>query len=361
MCADGYSSDLNVKEGQTSPDRPLDLICLGRVAVDFYSEQIGRSIEGSQTFAKYLGGSTGNIAVGTARLGLKSSMLTRVGDEALGRFLRRTLEIERVDVSHVVTDKDHLTGLAILGIDPPSKFPMILYRENCADMQVKRTDADDSYLSSAKALLFNGTCLSEPAMHAETTAIVRRSKELGAKILFDIDYRPATWKNPDSSKKEMNSISSEYQKVLQFVDLLVGTQEEFQIAGGANSLDKALSLIRSLTDAILVVKKGPDGCVMYPDSLGNPIMSEPFPVTVLNAVGAGDAFMSGFLYSWLRGKELEACAQTGNAAGAIVVTRHGCAPAMPSEIELNYFMRTKQIDSTLDTLHATMNDRVVID
>ena len=152
-------------------------------------------------------------------------------------------------------------------------------------MQVKRTDADDSYLSIPKSLLFNGTCLSETPMYFETTSIVQKVKELGVRILFDIDYRLTPWSNTGLGEGEKTHISAEHQKVLEFVDLLVGTEDEFLVAGGADSPDRAISLIRSLTEAILIVTKGPDGCLPYPDSLDNPIVGEPFPVTVLNAVG----------------------------------------------------------------------------
>ncbi len=121
-------------------DRPLDVICLGRAAVDFYGEQIGSRLEDMSGFAKYLGGSSGNIAFGTARLGLKSAMLTRVGDEHMGRFVREELARAGVDVSHVRTDPERLTGLVILGIKDQDTFPLIFYRRDCADMALSKDD-----------------------------------------------------------------------------------------------------------------------------------------------------------------------------------------------------------------------------
>ena len=133
-------------------DRPLDVICLGRAAVDLYGVQTGGRFEDVATFAKYVGGSSANVAIGLARLGLRSSMLTRVGDEQMGRYVRETLAANGVDVSHVVTDPRRLTGLVLLGIEGPGRYPHIFFRENCADMAVSPTDFDAEYLASTRCL-----------------------------------------------------------------------------------------------------------------------------------------------------------------------------------------------------------------
>ncbi len=142
--------------------RPFDLICLGRAAVDLYGEQIGGRLEDMQTFSKYLGGSPANTAVGLARLGLKPAMLTRVGDEHNGRFVRETLAAEGVDVSHVKTDPKRLTALVFLGIQDRETFPLVFYRDNCADMAVSPEDFDSAFIGSATGLLVSGTHLSQP-------------------------------------------------------------------------------------------------------------------------------------------------------------------------------------------------------
>ena len=309
------------------------------------------------------------MAVGEARLGLNSSMLARIGEEAFGRFIRQTLKTEGVDTSHLITDPHHLTGLAFLEISPPNHFPLLFYRENCADLQLKRTDADDEYLRRAKAFLFNGTCLSKEAMQTEIVEIAKRAKVLGAKIIFDIDYRSSFWETNKSAEGNAYQTSNvdlslSYRKILGFVDLIVGTEEEFFIASGENILDSALSYFRSKTAAVLIVKKGAQGCEIYPGSLDEPIVGEPYPVTVLNAIGAGDAFMCGLLYSWFRNKTWQECARTANASGAIVVMRHGCAPAMPTSEELEYFLEAKQkdptfeSDKTLEALHSKIGNRL---
>ncbi|MCH7637082.1 MAG: 5-dehydro-2-deoxygluconokinase, partial [Proteobacteria bacterium] len=151
--------------------KELDVICLGRAAVDLYGEQLGGRLEDMQSFAKYLGGSSGNLAVGLARLGVRSSMLTRVGDEHMGRFVREALAREGVEVSHVVTDPNRLTALVLLGISDKNSFPHIFYRENCADLAIEPDDFDEQYIASSRALAITGTHLST----AQSDSVVRRA------------------------------------------------------------------------------------------------------------------------------------------------------------------------------------------
>lgn len=359
-----------MKPARTFPPRPLDLICLGRVAVDLYAEQIGTPLERVRTFIKYLGGSAGNIAVGSARLGVKSSMFTRVGDEAMGRFLRMSLEAEGVDTSHLRTDPEHLTALVILGIEPPEHFPLIFYRENCADMQFRCADLDEPYVSSAKALLLNGTTLSTARTRAEVQQIIARAKKCGTALIFDIDYRPVLWRMTGHGLGEVRyvkaaDVTREMQKVLPAFDLIVGTEEEFMIAGGSENVRAALRAVRRLTTATLVLKRGSRGCVIYDKTLDHPLAVDPFKVTVLNVLGAGDAFMSGFLLPWFHGGSFEECGELANACGALVVARHGCSPAMPSLEEAQYFISMKRRDPEFESddhllaLHAKMDQRLI--
>ncbi len=143
-------------------EKQFDVICMGRIAVDLYGQQIGSRLEDMGSFAKYLGGSSGNVAYGTARQGLKSSMLARVGDEHMGRFLREELVNVGCDTSHLITDTERLTGLVILGIKDEDTFPLIFYRDNCADMAITREDFTEDYIASARCLAITGTHLSHP-------------------------------------------------------------------------------------------------------------------------------------------------------------------------------------------------------
>lgn len=314
-----------------------DLICMGRAAVDLYGEQIGARLEDQTSFAKYLGGCPANIAVGSSRLGLKVAMLTRVGDEHNGRFVRETLAAEGVDVSRVATDPKRLTALVFLSIKSHDTFPLVFYRRDCADMAVSREDFDAAFIRSAKALLVSGTHFSRPKTAAACLAAIKKAR----KFVFDIDYRPVLWDLTSPGMGEQRFVASkrvtqELQKVIRLADLVIGTEEEFHIAGGCENTDEALRRIRKISSATLVVKRGPLGCTVH--QAGRTLRSDGFGAEVFNILGAGDGFAAGFLSGWLKGKPLAECARRANACGALVVSRHGCAPAMPSGAELELFL-----------------------
>ena len=314
-----------------------DLICMGRAAVDLYGEQIGARLEDQTSFAKYLGGCPANIAVGSSRLGLKVVMLTRVGDEHNGRFVRETLAAEGVDVSHVATDPKRLTALVFLSIKDRDTFPLVFYRHDCADMAVSAEDFDAAFIGSANALLVSGTHFSQPKTAEACLAAIRQAK----KFVFDIDYRPVLWGLTSPGMGEQRFVASKHvtqklQEVIPLADLVIGTEEEFHIAGGCEDTGEALRRIQKISKATLVVKRGPLGCSVHKES--SSFHQKGFPVEVFNILGAGDGFAAGFLSGWLKGKPLEECARRANACGALVVSRHGCAPAMPSGAELELFL-----------------------
>ena len=348
--------------------RALDVICLGRLAVDLYAQQIGSTLEDATSFAKYLGGSSANIAFGTARLGLKSAMLSKVGDDHMGRFLTDTLAQEGCDVSHVGIDRERLTALVMLGIKDKNTFPLIFYRENCADMAIDAASVDAAFIASSKALLITGTHFSTSAMHAVSTQALQLARANNVRTVLDIDYRPVLWGLSGKADGETRFVSNDgvtkhLQAILPQFDLIVGTEEEFMIAGGGTDIMASLRAVRKVSSATLVVKRGPLGCAVIeaaiPAGLDEAFNYQGVRVEVLNVLGAGDAFLSGFLKGWLRGEDYEACCRYANGCGALVVSRHGCAPAMPSPVELDYFLanaakltRPDQ-DATLARLHRT--------
>ena len=314
-----------------------DLICMGRAAVDLYGEQIGARLEDQTSFAKYLGGCPANIAVGSSRLGLKVAMLTRVGDEHNGRFVRETLAAEGVDVSHVATDPKRLTALVFLSIKDRDTFPLVFYRHDCADMALTGEDVDAGFLGSARALLVSGTHFSQPKTAEACFQAMRHAK----KVVFDIDYRPVLWGLTSPGMGEQRFVASRHvtqklQEVVPLASLIIGTEEEFHIAAGCENTDEALRRIQALSKAVLVVKRGPLGCSVH--AAGKSFHGQGFPVEVFNILGAGDGFAAGFLSGWLKELPLEECARRANACGALVVSRHGCAPAMPSKAELELFL-----------------------
>ena len=324
-----------------------DLICLGRLAVDLYAQQHGARLEDASSFAKYLGGSSGNAAFGAARLGLRSAMLTRVGNDHMGRFLTETLSKEGCDVSHVVVDPARLTGMVLLGIKDRETFPLIFYRENCADMALCEDDIDETFIASSKALAITGTHLSTPGTLAASRKALAFARQHGVRTVLDIDYRPVLWGLTNRGDGETrfiadDGVTAHLQRELGQFDLIVGTEEEFHIAGGSKDLIAALNAVRAVSNATLVVKRGAQGCSVIEAAIPAAIDDAPTflgtRVEVLNVLGAGDAFIAGFLSGWLRDESIERCCTYANACGAIVVSRHGCAPAMPSRAELDYFL-----------------------
>lgn len=359
-----------------APGRARDIVCLGRLAVDLYAQQVGARLEDVSSFAKYLGGSSANIAFGCARLGLRSSMLSRVGNDHMGRFLTETLEREGCDVSHVRIDPDRLTALVLLGIEDRDTFPLVFYRDDCADMAVDESDFDEAYIASSKALLITGTHFSTEQVNGTSRRALEYARRNEVRAVLDIDYRPVLWGLTGKADGETRFIANEsvtahLQRILPLIDLVIGTEEEFRIAGGKDQLIDALTMVRAVTAATLVVKRGPLGCSIIEGAVPASIDDAPIhggvEVEVLNVLGAGDAFASGFLSGWLRDEPLEACARTANASGALVVSRHGCAPAMPTPAELDYFldaarkdparMRRPDRDATLARLHRVTPNR----
>ncbi len=323
----------------------LDVICVGRAAVDLYGEQIGARLEDVTTFARYLGGSPANTAVGCARLGLRAAMLTRVGDEQNGRFVLDSLSREGVDVSHVRLDPQRLTALAFLSIRSRTAFPLLFYRDHCADMALDVADVDPRFIASAASVLISGTHLSQPGTHAACRAVIEAAHAAGASVILDIDFRPVLWglaPLADGERRYVQaaSVSARLQAIVVDCDLIVGTEEEFCIAADTSDSQSAVRALRRTSAATLVVKRGESGCTIYPGARGaGPIDVPGFPIEVFNVLGAGDAFMAGFLSGWLRDASLADCGRRANACGALVVSRHGCAPAIPTQIELEHFLQ----------------------
>jgi len=346
--------------------RALDLICLGRLAVDLYAQQIGSRLEDVSSFAKYLGGSSANIAFGSTRLGLRTAMLSRVGDDHMGRFLTETLSREGCDISHVSVDPERLTALVMLGLKDRDTFPLIFYRENCADMAIRAEDVDEAFIASSKALLITGTHFSSAAMHQVSSLALAHARRNNVRSVLDIDYRPVLWGLSPRADGETRFVSNEgvtahLQGILPQFDLVVGTEEEFMIAGGGADIIASLNAVRAVSKATLVVKRGPLGCAVIdaaiPATLDAAFNYRGVQVDVMNVLGAGDAFMAGFLREWLNGADYEACCRSANACGALVVARHACAPAMPTPPELDYFLanaerlRRPGEDAQLNRLH----------
>ena len=323
----------------------LDVITIGRASVDLYGQQIGSRLEDVSSFAKSVGGCPANIAIGSARLGLRSALLTRVGDEQMGRFIREQMQREGVATDGIVTDPERLTALAILAVQNDRTFPLLFYRENCADMALNDDDVDPAFIGSARAIVITGTHFSQPNTEAAQRKAMRLMREAGGKIVLDIDYRPNLWGLAGHAAGESRYIASaavtaKMKSVLADCDLIVGTEEEVTIASGESDLLTALQAIRAVSAATIVLKRGPMGCIVYDgpitEDLEAGIVGEGFPIEVYNVLGAGDAFMSGFLRGWLGGETLATTATWANACGAFAVSRLLCSPESPTFEELQF-------------------------
>ncbi|MGX9857095.1 bifunctional 5-dehydro-2-deoxygluconokinase/5-dehydro-2-deoxyphosphogluconate aldolase (plasmid) [Limimaricola variabilis] len=350
--------------------KDLDLITIGRSSVDLYGAQVGGRLEDMRSFDKYLGGSPTNMAAGTARLGLRSALLTKVGDEHMGRFIREQLAREGVDVSGVLTDPERLTALVLLGIRDEDRFPLIFYRENCADMALSEGDVDEDFIARARAVVATGTHLSHPRTEKAVLKALKLARKHGAKTALDIDYRPNLWGvaghgEGESRFVESAKVTAKLQSTLHLFDLIVGTEEEFHIAGGSTDTIQALRAVRAVSGATLVCKRGADGAVAFegaiPASLDDGQTGPGFPIEVFNVLGAGDGFMSGLLKGWLDGAAWPRALEYANACGAFAVSRHGCTPAYPSLKELDFFLergvkeKALRKDAELEQIHWSTN------
>jgi 5-dehydro-2-deoxygluconokinase len=329
-------------------EHSLDVIAIGRASVDLYGQQLGGRLEDMTSFNKAVGGCAANIAIGAARLGLRSALITRVGGEAMGRFVLEQLAREGVVTNGVATDPHRLTALVLLGVADERTFPLIFYRENCADAALCEDDIDEAFVRSARAVLVTGTHFSQPTTAAAQHKAVRIAKAALNKIVLDIDYRPNLWglaghDAGDQRYVRSSTVTRALADVLPLCDLIVGTEEELHIASGSEDTLDALHLIRAQSNAIIVCKRGPMGCLVFQGAIGvrleRGVRGEGFPVDVYNVLGAGDAFMAGFLRGWLQEEALQTCCTYANACGAFAVSRLLCSPEYPTWPELQHFLR----------------------
>ncbi len=328
--------------------RAFDVISIGRSSVDLYGQQIGSRLEDIATFSKSVGGCPANIAIGTARLGLKSGLITGVGKEQMGRFIIEQCAREGVSTKGIKVDPERLTALVLLAVEDEGTSPMIFYRPDCADMAIDESDVDEDFIRSSKSVLVSGTHFSRANTEAAQLKAIRIAKANGGKVVLDIDYRPNLWglAGHDAGFEryvKSDHVSSKLKSVLADCDLIVGTEEEVLIASGESDLLKALRTIRSISTATIVLKRGAKGCIVYDgaisDNLEDGVVGDGFPIEIYNVLGAGDAFMSGFLRGWLRGESHKTSATWANACGAFAVSRLLCSPEYATWEELQFFLK----------------------
>jgi 5-dehydro-2-deoxygluconokinase len=353
-------------------DVELDLVTIGRVSVDLYGQQIGSRLEDVATFAKAVGGCPANIAIGAARLGLKSALISRVGDEAMGRFVREQLGREGVELRGVGVDPQRLTALVLLSVRDAESFPLIFYRENCADSALSEQDIDARFVAGARAVLVTGTHFSLPAAARAQRKAIGIARAHGRRVLLDIDYRPNLWGIGGHGAGETRyaaaaHVTGTLREVLPECDLIVGTEEELHIAAGTEDTLEALHRIRGLTQALIVCKRGARGCIVLdgpiPAALEQGLVAGGRDIEVYNVLGAGDAFLAGFLSGYLRDAPHAQSARLANACGAIAVSRLLCSSEFATLAELNHYLgegsphRALREDTRLEHLHRVTTRR----
>jgi 5-dehydro-2-deoxygluconokinase len=319
--------------------KTLDVITFGRSSIDLYSQNIGADFIDIRGFDAFVGGSPLNIAVGCSRLGLKAGILTGVGEDKVGDFILNFLEQEGVETSFVPRINGARSSAVILGIEPPNKFPLVYYRDNAADMRVTIDDVDRAQLDSCRLLEVSGTALSREPSRSAVFYAAEIANAHQVPVVLDIDFRADQW-------DDIRSFGVMTRALLPKVKIALGTEEEIlaatlsdisqveikdqQISAPIIKGDVAASIqkILSLGVEVLIVKTGSRGATIY-DNKGNKQEVPGFPVEVLNVLGAGDAFASGFIYGYLQGWDLYKACRMGNASGAQVVLQPGCANFMP--------------------------------
>jgi len=331
--------------------KKYDLITMGRASIDLYAQDIGVPFEKIKSFAAYVGGSPTNIAVGAKRLGLNVALISALGEDPVGDFVLAFLNEEQLDTQFITRKPEARTGAALLGIEKPDRFPLVYYRENAADIQLSIDDVQAAPIAETMAFEFGGTNLSKEPSRSATLFAVEQAKSAGVQVIMDLDLRADQW-------QDVRAFGLMVRSVLPLVDIVVGTEEEIKAAvlesAGqisithsqitspeiSGDLDTALHSLLERGLEALVVKQGSKGSSVHLPG-GEVVFAPGFSVEVYNVLGAGDAFASGLIYGRLKGWDWYRAARMGNACGAIVVTRHGCANFMPYEKEALNFIEER--------------------
>ena len=322
------------------PEPTFDLITMGRSSIDLYANDVGAPFEEIGSFAAYVGGSPLNIAVGVKRLGLQTALLTAVGEDKVGDFIVHFLEEEGVATEFIPRKPGHRSSAVVLGIQPPDTFPLVYYRDNAADIELTIDDVLAARVEEARALELSGTGLAQEPGRSATFFAAERAQAAGKQVFLDIDFRADQWHDPRAFGVNIRAL-------LPLIDVAFGTEEEINAAmltdpGDLEIIQQQISApvirgdIEANIKAILAVPNGPETLLVKRGSAGVSIYQRDgtkqdvpgFPVEVYNVLGAGDAFASGFIYGQLMGWNAYKSARMGNACGAIVVTKHGCANFM---------------------------------
>ncbi|MEZ4673296.1 MAG: 5-dehydro-2-deoxygluconokinase [Caldilineaceae bacterium] len=335
----------------TDSAKIYDSLHMGRSSIDLYSNDVGAPFPAISSFAAYVGGSPTNISVGGRRLGLKTAIITGIGVDPVGDFILDFLNKEGVDTRFTVRKPGHRSSAVVLGIEPPDKFPLVYYRDNCADIELTIDDVLAAPIAESKVFQFAGTNLCKEPSRSATMFGAEIAKQVGTEVIFDIDFRPDQWHDPRAFGVVVRSI-------MHSVDVVIGTEDEINAAvlsdpsqmslthsqisdtKVSGNVEAAIARILTLGPKAVVEKVGAQGARIHLKS-GEVISAPGYPVEIYNILGAGDAFGAGFIYGYTNGWDWRKAARLGNACGAIVVTKHGCANFMPTYDEVMAFVESR--------------------
>lgn len=313
----------------------MDLVCMGRVAVDFYARQQGASLVEAQSFSRAVGGSSANLAIGAARLGVATAMVSRVGSDPMGEFVRASLRKDGVDLSALSTDTVRRTALAFLGMDDPEATGLDFYRHDAADQAIEASQVPSNMMSTARCLAVTGTQFATAGPASPAHEITRGILAGGAELVLDIDLRRGLWAG---SKGGMPAATERVLGVAGNAGVIVGNEEEICTLGGETDLIRSLHALRSVFSGLIVVKLGVEGAALIPDRVPSTRagldITPAIPVRAVNPVGAGDAFLAAFLAARLDGRDPRCAVSEAVIAGAIVAARPDCSASLPFRQEL---------------------------
>jgi 5-dehydro-2-deoxygluconokinase len=312
--------------------RPFDLITIGRIGVDVYPLQSGVGLEDVKSFGKFLGGSPTNVAVAATRHGLDSAVITKVGNDPFGRYLKKELTRLGVDNKFVGTDQNLLTPVVFCEIFPPDDFPLYFYRKPTApDLQISVDEIDMDSVKSAGIFWFTVTGLSEePSRSAHLAALHARGKK--KHTVVDLDYRPMFWSSEQAARQEID-------KIWDNITVAVGNKEECFVAVGETEPERAADALLDRGVELAIVKQGPKGVMAKTKT--EKVEVPPYFVDVVNGLGAGDSFGGALCYGLKAGLGLKEMLEFANVAGAIVASRLECSTAMPTKDEVVSVLREK--------------------
>lgn len=322
--------------------RPLDLVLLGRVAIDFnpaYNDQVKeefKPLKDVHMFEKYVGGSPANIAVGVTRHGMKAGFIGKVSDDQFGDFVTEYFDNLGIDTSHITrcTNGEKL-GLTFTEMLSPKESSILMYRNCIADLQLSAEDIDEEYIKSAKAILISGTALAQSPSREAAIKAVMLAKKNDTKVIFDIDYREYNWKNEDE-------ISIYYSIVAKEADIIMGSREEFDLTEKliqpGRTDEESAAAWQSYNAKIVVIKHGMKGSTAYTCD-GQNYSIKPFPVEARKGFGGGDGYGSAFLFGLYQGWEVIDCLEFGSAEASMMVRSNNCSDSLPGTEAVRAFIK----------------------